>query len=140
MGLDMMMVIHLWRYDYSIRLKSIVVVFNETKFYYRKHRRKWYLGSNEVKEEVNYTHLGVNCNKYLDNGINIKDAVDKLKSTFMSIVNGGLFNDLNPLTCKTIYKAVVLPKALYGCESWSSLTPSQLLLLERAHRFCVKYI
>ena len=58
----------------------------------------------------------------------------------MSIVNCGLFNNLNPLTCKTIYKAVVLPKALYGCESWSSLTLSQLLILERAHRFCVRYI
>ena len=33
MGLDMMMGIHLWRYDYSTRLKSIVVVFNENKFY-----------------------------------------------------------------------------------------------------------
>ena len=103
----------------------------------RKRRRKWHLGHNEVKEEVNYKHLGVNCNKYLDNGINAKDAVGELKSTFMSTVNCGLFNDLNPLTCKTIYKAVVLPKALYGCESWSSLTPSQLLMLERV---CVKYI
>ena len=97
MGLDMMMGIcfHnscLWRYDYCT-LKSIVVVFNETKFYYRKHRRKWYLGPNEVKQEVNYKHLRVNCNKYLDNGINVKDAIDKLKSTFMSIVNCGLFND-----------------------------------------------
>ena len=53
----------------------------------RKRRRKWYLGPNEVKEEVNYKHLGVNCNKYLDNGINAKDAVEELKSTFMSIVN-----------------------------------------------------
>ena len=46
----------LWTYDYST-LKSFVIAFNETKFYYCNHRRKWYLGPNEVKEEVNYKHL-----------------------------------------------------------------------------------
>ena len=95
MGLDMMMGISfrnscLKRYDYSM-LKSIALVFNETKFYYRKRRRKWYLGPNEVNEEVNYKHLDVNCNRYVDNGINVKDYVDKSKSTFMSTANCGVF-------------------------------------------------
>ena len=26
------------------------------------------------------------------------------------------------------------------CETWSSLTASNLMLLERAHMFCVKYM
>ena len=143
-GLDILMNIcfrnsSLWRFSHST-IKSFVVVFNETKSSYRKHKRKWHLGPNEIAEQVNYKHLGVNCNKYLDISINIKDIADKLKSTFMSIVNCGLFNDLNPLTCKSIYKSVVLPKALYGCESLSHLSHSNILKLERAHRFCVKYI
>ena len=33
-----------------------------------------------------------------------------------------------------------LPKGLYGAELWNSLTPSQEEALERAHRFCVKFI
>ena len=42
--------------------------------------------------------------------------------------------------CKSIYKSVVLPKALYCCESLTHLSHSNILKLERAHRFCVKYI
>ena len=34
----------------------------------------------------------------------------------------------------------MLPKALYGCETWFSLTTNNILLLERVHRFCVKYM
>ena len=30
--------------------------------------------------------------------------------------------------------------ALYGCETWFSLTTNNILLLERAHRFCIKYL
>ena len=34
----------------------------------------------------------------------------------------------------------MLPKALYGCETWFSLNTNNISLLERAHRFCVKYM
>jgi hypothetical protein len=34
----------------------------------------------------------------------------------------------------------VLPKALYGCELWSSLSLSNITQLERSHRFCLKFI
>jgi len=39
---------------------------------------------------------------------------------------------------RTIYKCVVLPRALYGCETWTNCTPSDMRLLERANSFCVK--
>ena len=86
--------------------------------------------------------MGVNCNKYLHIDINVKEAADKLKGTFLSLVNCGLLNSngLHPLSCKKIYNSVVLPKSLYGCESWFCLTASQILILERAHRFCVKFM
>ena len=58
----------------------------------------------------------------------------------MSLANCGLFSELNPLTCIKIYNSVVLPKALYGCESWSQLSVSNIIHLERAHRFCIKYM
>ena len=34
----------------------------------------------------------------------------------------------------------MLPKALYGCETWFSLSTNNSSLLESAHRFCVKYM
>ena len=49
--------------------------------------------------------------------VNIKEACTKLRSTFLSLVNCGIYEDgLNPLTARRIYNAVVLPKALYGCK------------------------
>ena len=45
-----------------------------------------------------------------------------------------------PLTAKHIYKSIVLPKSLYGCEVWSQLSPTQLSSLERAHCFCAKFM
>ena len=41
---------------------------------------------------------------------------------------------------KTIYETAVIPKALYGCETWTLYSQEDILRLERAHRFCVKYI
>ena len=130
-----------WRFDY-VPVKCSVLVFNETKFVYSRHKRQWRLGPHIVNEDVNYKHLGVNCNKYLCIDINLKEAANKLKGTLLSLVNCGTTHSesLHPLSCKTIYESVVLPKTLYGCETWSSLTASNLMLLERANRFCVKYI
>ena len=145
-GLDMLLAICYrysckWRYKY-VPIKCSVLVFNESKTYYGRSNRHWSLGPNAVDEAENYKHLGVNCNKYLHIDINVKEAADKLKGTFFSLVNCGLLNSnsLHPLSCKKIYSSVVLPKALYGCESWFCLTASQILILERAHRFCVKFM
>ena len=73
--------------------------------------------------------------------VNIKEACTKLRSTFLSLVNCGIYEDgLNPLTMRRIYNAVVLPKTLYGCEMWFNIHASHLTSLERAHRFCIKFM
>ena len=73
---------------------------------------------------------------------NIKDACDKLKGTFVSLVHGGIIHGqgLHTLSCLKIYKCIALPKALYGCENWSNLSNADILSLERAHRYCIKYM
>ena len=34
----------------------------------------------------------------------------------------------------------MLPKGLFGCEMWYDMKKSDILFIERTHRFCVKYI
>ena len=56
------------------------------------------------------------CDKYMSIGENVKLACNKLKGTFLSLENCGIYEDgLNPLL-RQIYNSVLLPKALYGCE------------------------
>ena len=57
-------------------------------------------------------------------------------------VNSGILNNgvLHPLKCKTIYKSMVLTKTLYGCENLANSNDTELLTLERAHRFRVKHM
>ena len=54
-----------------------MLVFNETKFAYDRHKRQWRLGPHILNEDVNYKHLGVNCNKYLSMEINLKEEANK---------------------------------------------------------------
>ena len=115
-----------WHFTHA-PIKCNVIVYNESKFEFIRSDRSWMLGNSQIEEEENYKHLGVINNKYLSLKPNIKDATDKLKGTFFSLINSGNFHadSLHPLTCKKIYNAVVLLKALYGCENWFALTSAE---------------
>ena len=129
-----------WRFEYGI-IKCLVVVFNEMKRAFVQANRIWNFGNAQIEEGLEYKHLGVICDKNMSFDNNVKVACNKLKNTFLSIVNCGIHQDgLNPLTSKRIYNSIVLPKALYGCELWSSLNKKQIMSLERAHRFCIKFM
>ena len=81
-----------------------------------------------IEEDTNYKHLGIHCDKFLPLDENVMSATTKLKSTLLSLSkNCGIHEDaLNPLTAKHLYKTIILPKALYGCEPWNNF-PSTLL-------------
>ena len=130
-----------WRFLYG-PLKCNVVVYNETKNNFQKSNRQWFLGHHPIQESESYTYLGTIFNKYLSLKDNIKDACDKLKGTFVSLVHGGIIQEqgLHTLSCLKIYRCIVLPKALYGCENWNNLSNTDIMCLERAHRYCIKYM
>ena len=129
-----------WRYEFQPP-KCTIVVYNESPLDYRISKRIWNMGDARLEEDVLYKHLGVCLNKYLYIDDNVKEAANKLKGTLLSLTNSGIHDGgLNPLTSKRIYKAVVIPKALYGCELWNSLLPKHMEILEKAHRFCVRFI
>ena len=129
-----------WRYELQPP-KCVVIVFNESPLDYRIGNRTWSIGDANVEEDILYKHLGIYLNKYLSIDDNIKEAASKIKGTFLSLVNSGIHDGgLNPITSKHIHKSVVLPKALYGCELWYAIQPKHVELLEKSHRFCVKFM
>ena len=121
--------------------KRVVIVFNESPLDYRISNRMLTMGDDIVKEDIIYKHLGISLNKSLSIDDNVKEAASKIKGTFLSLVNSGIHDQgFNPITSRRIYKTVVLPKALYGCELWHTLLPKHIDLLEKSHKFCIKFI
>ena len=129
-----------WRFEYGI-IKCLIVVFNELKRAFLQANRIWNVDNVQIEEGIEYKHLGVICDKTMSIDKNVKLACNKIRNTFLSLVNSGIHQDgLNPLTSKRIYNSVVLPKALYGCELWSNLNKNHIMSLEHAHRFCIKFM
>ena len=121
--------------------KCSIIVTGESSYSYKNRNRSWFLGVNAIEEDVEYKHLGILFNKFKNTNTVINEACSKLCSTFLSIINCGIYyGGIHPSSSKTIYKTIVLPKALYGCELWGNICKSNMLKLERAHRFCIKYI
>ena len=76
-----------------------------------------------VNEGESLKYLGTMFNKYMSLKDNIKDAYDKLKGTFVSLVSlvhGGIIHEqgLHTLSCLRIYRCTALPNAVYGFENW----------------------
>ena len=129
---------HLWRLEYNA-LKCNVLVCNETDAAYKRSNRQWKLGNANLSETDKYTHLGIVCTKKMDVKANIVKASSQIRIIFFGLISSSFSEqDLNPLTWKRIYKTIVLPKALYGCELWSNMSQTDMLLLERSHRLCLK--
>ena len=109
------------------------------ELYITDNNRIFNLGNENIAEVATYVHLGIKTDSYLSNKIIVEDSCHKLRGTYLSIVNSGISPScLNPITSKIFYTSIVIPKALYGSELWSDLTRSDINLLDRAHKFCLK--
>ena len=129
-----------WRYDYNGE-KCSVVVFGESARQWAliKPSRKWFLGDDEIDESSSCIHLGVLQDKYSNSSKNIISAAQKLKNTLMSVLGPGIQPaGFNPISSFKLYNSVCLPRALYACEIWDVKTEKDNMILERAHRFCLK--
>jgi hypothetical protein len=129
-----------FRYTYNAK-KSAVIIANEKKQNLGPHRNDWYLGTEQVNECNSYTHLGIIFDKNDDLKQTVRESSSKLRKTFYSIINCGIYDDgIHPLSAIKLYKTIVLPRALYGSELWSDLNQDHMSTLEIAHRFCLKVI
>ncbi len=129
-----------WRFLYNAA-KTKVMVYGETKKVNERNRehRSWFLGNERIPEVTNSKHVGITLSIDRSNSENIKKACKTGKGTFLSLAGAGVRpKGLNPLTSSVLYKSIVLPRALYGCELWNCITNTDMLMLERMHRFCCK--
>jgi len=125
-----------WRYFYNAK-KCAVLVFNDSAN--PSLERTYRIGPDVIRETQ--IHIGIFCDENLSTKHQVSDACVKLMMSYMNVVKNGLqLGRINPKVIRTIFKSVVLPRALYGCETWTNRAPSDMLLLERANSFCVKHM
>ena len=117
-------------------VKTKILVYGDTK---SQPDRKWYLGESYVDEVESHTHCGVLLHTSKSSVHHTKMVCRKGRGKMLSVLNSGLYN-LNPITSCKLYKSIVQPSALFGCELWSSLNITEDLMLERFQRFCAKTI
>ena len=132
-----------WRYGLNPR-KSVVLVFGESPHQNKTlaNVRQWWIGDSQIPESNIYKHVGVLLStSKISSSTRTYEACKKLRNTFISIIGTGLHpREMNPITCKKIYKSICIPRALYGCELWTQISKKEMIMLESAHRFCLKYM
>ncbi|XP_053398165.1 uncharacterized protein LOC128556626 [Mercenaria mercenaria] len=128
-----------WRYRYNANKCGIMVFNNNTNCV--DSVQSFTLGRETIQEVECYTHLGLITDTFLSTYKPICKACTKLRGTFLNISSSGIHPvALNPITSRTIYRSIVIPKSLYGCELWNMYSKTDMLKLERAHRFCLKFM
>ena len=95
----------------------------------------------EISQVRKARHVGVTFDASLKMFMRCCEASQKGTGSFMALAGRGVRpNGLNSITCCNLLRLIVLSRALYGCELWWKLTKSDILVLERMLRFCVKHI
>ncbi|CAG2245958.1 unnamed protein product [Mytilus edulis] len=100
-----------------------------------------FLYGSEIPIVKSTKHVGILLESSFNSMEQTINACHMLRATTISIMNSGVHPAiLNTSTCLKIVNQLAYTRALYGCELWNNLTKSELLLLERAHRFVCKAV
>lgn len=86
---------------------------------------------------IHCNHLGIIINNKLTLSDRIITACRKGQKSYFALNDIGS-NYLNPLTLSHLYKTIVLPTVLYGCELWSNLSTNDLQRLNVFQHFVCK--
>ena len=95
-------------------VKSEIVVYNVPS---SRPEQKWQIGTGEILESSNTTHLGIQRHhKHLQN---ISDRISLGRRALYSLMGAGLHgrNGINPVTSFHMYKTFVRPRVIYGLEA-----------------------
>lgn len=97
----------------------------------------WKLGDTIISCADNYNHLGIIISSKLTLSDRIITACRKGQKSYYALNDIGS-NYLNPLTLSHLYKTIVLPTVIYGCELWSNLSTNDLERLNVFQHFVCK--
>lgn len=131
----------LWRITFNQK-KTVVMVFGERKA--DKHNlgnsRVWSLGNMKLSEKLVWKNLGKIWHVDRKSVEPVEDAVKKGYMAGAELAGAGCrCQGVNPVIACRMWKRVVLPKMLYGCELWQ-FNKQNILQLEKCQNVFVRII
>ncbi len=94
-----------------------------------------------ISSTVTAKHVGITLTSSLKSTDRTIHVCRTLRATVSSIIRLGVHPSLlNPKICGKLVRQVCYPKAMYGCELWGKLSPTEILMLERTQRYICKSI
>ena len=101
---------------------------------YKETISDWKLGDAEISLASKATHLGLTRSDVGETQINVEERISCARRTFYSLTSTGLHgtNGLSPIICFRIYSMYVVPRLLYGLETFV-LNKKYITQLESFH-------
>lgn len=126
-----------WRLSYNATKSSILVYTGS----YRRQSEcnlKLHRVTLPVKESTIYAGSIMSTKRESER---TTKACAKVKRTIGSLRDIGLkAGGLNPVSCVEIWRRVILPGALYACELWANILPSEFQKLELLQRYFARSV
>ena len=129
------------KFGFSTSKCSVMVItLNQRSI---NHNFVWTIDNQILKQSNTSTHVGIPITNDMKCHEKVQNACRKGRAAFhrlLDLSSAAESPRLNPLTLTKLYKSIVIPSTLYGCETWSRLTAHDLNELEKFQHFCVKKI
>ena len=132
---------HSCKYHYEFHAdKSCVVIFGKNTRTIQQ-TISVYLGRKLIPQSSATVHLGIKQESNRSLSSRVRDACAKGTSSLFSMADIGVRPcGLNPKTSIDLYRKVVMPTVLYGCEVWNKLKTCDVYEINKFQRMAVKKI
>lgn len=126
-----------FRFTVNVR-KSCVLMYTNTRIVTKPDIR---LGETSLILSESTMHLGIRQSQNTRSKARTSECCQKGKNAFFALLTLGVKPlGLNPITSANLYRKIIIPSVLYGCELWNHLTQSEIDELNRLQHFIVKKI
>ena len=106
-----------------------------------KRHRRWKLGPHDIEEVDSYCHVGIILNSHFVSKPRTVEMCSKGKSSIAALGAVGARDwGLNPIVSASLWQKVSLPSMLHGSELWTSLTSTEIDMLEVTQKYAAKLI
>ena len=126
-----------WRFEFNAS-KSNILSFR-AKGQGKPSNADIFLGNCKIQYCQNYDHLGILINCNTKSSSRISNACSKGWKSFYALTDMDI-SRVNPASMAHLYKTIVLPSILYGCELWNYTNNEDLRRLNTLQHGIIKQI